>query len=334
VRGASPLDPQKKHIAMQKTSIHIVPVKPGGETHNRREKELDYVRKELSHLNESWEIDTVDKRLASIRERYTATTGQRIQKKATPIREGVAVIGENTTMEQLREFARRAEHMFGIKTIQIHIHRDEGHGSAKEWKPNLHAHLVFDWTDSQGKSLKLKRQDMAELQTLLAECLAMQRGKSSDKKHLSALQFKTASEERKVKALKSELSHLKAKKLLRDIVEGLFHPNEKKRLKNEILGLKNDNYELLQQVDRLRLDNERLSSVITELNNRMAAITDRVENRAREIKIEGERRAVTLINNLLRNKGMPEIDYRAFGEGYENAVYLRDGNSRSKGLTR
>jgi len=332
--GLRPLDPQKKCAMVKKTSIHISPVKAGCEQHNRREKELDYVRHDLSHLNETWQEDTIENRMRLIRENYTRSTGQRMQKKATPLREGVAVICENTTMEQLREFARRAEERFGIKTIQIHIHRDEGHGGVKEWKPNLHAHLVFDWTDIHGKSLKLNRQDMAELQTILAESLDMERGKSSEKKHLSALQFKVASEEARVIALKGEISHLKAQKSFFDIIEGLFHLNEKKRLKNEILGLKKENAELAGSIERLNLDNERLSSVITELNSRMAGLADRMERSAREYKVEGERRAVKLINNLLRKKGLPEIDYRAYGDGYENAVYLDDSRNRSKGLSR
>ena len=34
----------------------------------------------------------------------------------------------------------------GITPIQFHIHRDEGHydSATKEWKPNLHAYIVFD----------------------------------------------------------------------------------------------------------------------------------------------------------------------------------------------
>lgn len=317
---------------MAKTSIHIVPVKPGSEAHNRREKELDYVRKEFSHLNESWEVDSIENRLTDIRARYTATTGQRMQGKATPIREGVAVIGKDTTMEQLRVFAERLEARFGIKTFQIHIHRDEGHTAGKDWKPNLHAHLLFDWTDTQGKSIKLNRQDTAEVQTILADCLGMERGKSSDKKHLTALQYKTAAEEGKAKALRDEIGHLSVKKTFIDIVEGLFHPNEKKRLKNEILGLKNENAELLHKMEGLRLDNARLSSEVVELNTRISRLSDRLESSRREFAMEGERRAVKLINNLLQKHGLPQIDYRAYGDGYENAVYLKNPNGRTRGL--
>lgn len=35
--------------------------------------------------------------------------------------------------------------------------------------------MIFDWTDDTGKSSKLKKQDLAEMQTVLAECLSMER---------------------------------------------------------------------------------------------------------------------------------------------------------------
>ena len=63
--------------------------------------------------------------------------------------------------------------------------------NAKQWTPNLHAHVVFDWTQPNGKSVRLSRDDMAELQTIASETLGMERGVSSDRKHLSAMQYKT-----------------------------------------------------------------------------------------------------------------------------------------------
>lgn len=190
---------------MAATSINIQPIKGGSEIHNRREKALSYVREELSPLNEHHETDTVESRMAEIKARYTETTGQQMQKKATPIREGVIVIGADTKMEHLQDFAQKCEQRFGIKAFQIHIHRDEGHMNAKDWKPNLHAHIVFDWTDKGGKSIKLNRQDMSEMQTLLANSLQMDRGVSSDKKHLSALQFKTEAENARLADLGHDL---------------------------------------------------------------------------------------------------------------------------------
>ena len=188
----------------QQTSIHVQPVKGGSEQHNKREKELDYIRPELSHLNEYWEKDTQTDRLENIKSRYLKSTGQKMQSKATPIREAVVVIKSETTMEDLKRLSDAYRQRFGIDTFQIAIHKDEGYPKG-EWKPNLHAHLVFDWTNQEtGKSLKLNRQDMVEMQTITAEVLQMDRGVSSDKQHLTAQQYKSFAEEAKLKQLEEE----------------------------------------------------------------------------------------------------------------------------------
>jgi DNA repair exonuclease SbcCD ATPase subunit len=193
---------------MAKTSAHVKPITNGSEAHNRREKELYYIDETLSHLNEKWEVDSVKNRLESIRSNYTKTTGQRMQDKATPIRECVVVIDKSTTMNDLKVFSESLQERFGIKTFQIHTHLDEGHRKAKEWKPNLHAHLVFDWTDSQGKTLKLKRQDMAEMQTILSKSLKMERGESSEVKHLNAIQYKVKKQAEQIETLQQEIKTL------------------------------------------------------------------------------------------------------------------------------
>jgi hypothetical protein len=188
----------------QQTSIHVQPVKGGSEQHNKREKELDYIRPELSHLNEYWEKDTQTDRLENIKSRYLKSTGQKMQSKATPIREAVVVIKSETTMEDLKRLSDTYRQRFGIDTFQIAIHKDEGYPKG-EWKPNLHAHLVLDWTNQEtGKSLKLNRQDMVEMQTITAEVLQMDRGVSSDKQHLTAQQYKSFAEEAKLKKLEEE----------------------------------------------------------------------------------------------------------------------------------
>ena len=191
-------------MVKQQTSIHVQPVKGGSEQHNKREKELDYIRPELSHLNGYWEKDTQASRLEAIKAKYLKTTGQKMQAKATPIREAVVVIKPKTTMGDLKKLSEAYRLRFGIDTFQIAIHKDEGYPKG-EWKPNLHAHLVFDWTNQEtGKSLKLNRQDMVEMQTITAEILQMDRGVSSDKQHLSAMQYKAFAEQAKLSQLEEE----------------------------------------------------------------------------------------------------------------------------------
>ena len=201
----------------KQTSINVQPVKGGSEEHNKRKKQLDYVRKDLSHLNQYWESDTQANRLANIKALYQSKTGQKMQAKATPIREGVVVIQDSTTMADLHRLANAYRDRLGIEVFQIAIHRDEGYQNSKEWKPNLHAHLVFDWTDhNTGKSVKLNRQKMAEMQTITAEVLGMERGKSSEKKHLTAQQYKAAAEAERAKQLQEQVAELNTAKAAKE----------------------------------------------------------------------------------------------------------------------
>lgn len=193
---------------MAQTSIHFQPVRGGSEEHNKREKELDYVHKERSSMNEYWQKDSQAARLAAITQNYLQKHPRRtkLHAKATPIREAVVVIEDTTTMDDLQELAQRLQRRFGIEVFQIAIHKDEGYKNSKQQlKLNLHAHLVADWTDHEkGESIKLSRQDMAEMQTICAEVLGMERGKSSDKQHLSALQYKTKAEEKRAAVMEEE----------------------------------------------------------------------------------------------------------------------------------
>jgi hypothetical protein len=204
-------------MATKQTSVNVQPVKGGSEEHNKREKQLDYVRKDLSHLNQYWESDTQANRLANIKALYQSKTGQKMQAKATPIREGVVVIQDSTTMADLHRLADAYRDRLGIEVFQIAIHRDEGYQNSKEWKPNLHAHLVFDWTNHEtGKSVKLNRQKMAEMQTITAEVLGMERGKSSEKKHLTAQQYKAEAEAQRAEQLQEQVAALSTTKAAKE----------------------------------------------------------------------------------------------------------------------
>lgn len=217
------------------TSSHFKPALPGAEEHNERTKQLDYVRKDLSHLNQTWKADgftTVEQSRKEVAEKYKAAHGKKLPKNATPIQETVVVIKSDTTMEQLQLLAKRIEETWGFKPLAIYTHMDEGHKSkteTREWKPNLHAHIVFDTTDSKGESLKPISEKMRKsaklnwekkeaalaqkenreprqfippkswslpafdhMQDLTAECLEMERGVSSSVKHKDALEYKVS----------------------------------------------------------------------------------------------------------------------------------------------
>ena len=237
---------------MAKTSIHFDPVKSGSEIHNWRMKELDYVIKDLTQNDEHWVNPRYEgKTLADIRneiaERYHAHVGQKMQAKAVPIREAVIVIKPDTTMADLQLLAKQFENEFGIKCIQIHIHRDEGF-SKTDPDPsnlNLHAHFVADWTHDNGTSLRQNPQDTSRMQTIGAECLKMERGSSSNVKHLNAIQYK----EKKALENISSLRSLVRKSFLSKSAKTALY----EKIDQLVENLKADplNIQLQQQVEQL-----------------------------------------------------------------------------------
>lgn len=203
---------------MAATSIHIKPCKIGSaERHNRRLKELFNVRPELSYKNDFWQIDqSLQERFDEIKALVKEKTGRKMQAKATPLHEGVVVIEEGTTMAQLKELARRFQERFGFQTIQIAIHKDEGHFDEEgTWKPNLHAHMVFDWYNHDtGKSIRTTRADASKMQDICAEVLGMERGVASDKVHQDIAEFRV-----KAKLREAEEAERRAARAKRDQLE-------------------------------------------------------------------------------------------------------------------
>lgn len=102
-------------------------------------------------------------------------------------------IKDDTTLEDLLRYARMVEDRWGIKALQIHLHKDEGHyetpGKESSWKPNYHAHIIWDWMDYEtGKSFKLDADDMSGMQDMVAEALDMERGQKKSESGLDHLE--------------------------------------------------------------------------------------------------------------------------------------------------
>ena len=264
---------------MAKTSINIKPCNIGSsEAHNRRtaeylaniRKEKFYIRTDLIAGNEAWVspdfseatlTDRYNKIAAMVkektgramqtndRERVNKKTGKvTIVRGSTPLKEGVVVIKEDTTMEQLRKFCKVCNERWGVTALQVFIHRDEGHygipGDNATWKPNLHAHIVWDWMNHDtGKSCKLDEKAMCEMQTVLAECLEMERGISKEvtgKEYLERTDFILAKQKQEAERVKIEkeaaLAAKEEAKTERRHIEGENKAKEKYRqsLDNDI----------------------------------------------------------------------------------------------------
>ncbi len=204
-----------------------------------------YVVSELSADNEQWinpnfgtpELQT---HYDNIKRMVKEKTGRAMQEKererkgkngkiikvagCSPIREGVLLIRADTTLADVREFGEECQRRWGITPLQIFLHKDEGHWlgekpdaedkesfqvGGKWFKPNYHAHIVFDWMNHDtGKSRKLNDEDMAKMQTLASDILMMERGQSKNvtgKEHLERNDFiieKQKAELQRIEAIK------------------------------------------------------------------------------------------------------------------------------------
>ena len=188
-----------------------------------------YVVPELSTDNEQWvnpDFGTTELRAHydNIKRMVKEKTGRAMQEKererkgrngkiikvagCSPIREGVLLIRADTTLADVRKFGEECQRRWGIIPLQIFLHKDEGHwlGGQPEaedresfqiggrwFKPNYHAHIVFDWMNHEtGKSQKLNDEDMTEMQSLASDILLMERGQSkavTGKEHLERNDF-------------------------------------------------------------------------------------------------------------------------------------------------
>ncbi|MDR1884407.1 MAG: mobilization protein [Prevotella sp.] len=232
----------------QQTSDHIKPCNIGqSEEHNKRtpeylahiNKEKIYLRLDLMADNESWtapQMEGMDLKAYydSIAAMVKEKTGRALQTKertrvdkktgrvtkvngSSPIRESVVVCNEDTTIEELRWYCDACRDKWGITALQIHLHRDEGHYLNPDktgWKPNYHAHIVWDWMNHEtGKSCKLDRDDMSLMQDMVAEALSMERGKSkaeTGSKHLERNDYIVARQKKESEQAKAEYERLQA----------------------------------------------------------------------------------------------------------------------------
>ena len=188
-----------------------------------------YVVSKLSTDNEQWvnpDFGTTELRTHydNIKRMVKEKTGRAMQEKererkgkngkiikvagCSPIREGVLLIRADTTLADVHKFGEECKQRWGIIPLQIFLHKDEGHWlsgqpeaedresfqiDGKWFKPNYHAHIVFDWMNHDtGKSCKLNDEDMTEMQSLASDILLMERGQSkteTGKEHLERNDF-------------------------------------------------------------------------------------------------------------------------------------------------
>ncbi len=302
-----------------KASVHVKPCNIAqSERHNRRDveyiKSLDpkklYVRLDLSKNNSSYVAPemkgvTLQEHLESIRVMVKQKTGRsmqekdveytdkngkvRVRKGCSPIRECVVVINEDTRIKALLRFTRMVETRWGIKALQVHLHRDEGHyeipGDDSTWKPNYHAHIIWDWMDhTTGKSIKLDADDMSAMQDMVAEALDMERGVKKSETgldHLERNDFILQKQEKEKKRLETEKRKIQSE---RDIAKNQARQatEEKTKAEKKAQEAMNLASKALQEKDeadkKAKAAKAELSSVESKVTEKQSEI-DRLEQR-------------------------------------------------------
>ena len=296
-----------------KASEHIKPCNISqSERHNRRDADyiaslnpaMLYIRKDLAHLNEVYvapdmEGVSLQQHYDDIRVMVKQKTGramqekdvkftdkkgkQRIRQGCSPIREGVVNIKPDTTMEDLLRYAERVHERWGIRALQIHIHKDEGHyedtNDPASWEPNYHAHIIWDWMDHDtGKSFKLNAEDMSAIQDLVAETLDMQRGQKKSETgidHLERNDFIILKQENKKKQLQEE-----AKKAIAEKEEANA---EVEAAKTEVADLWKE-HDYLTSANRTKVErSNRLDLDIRTKTNRSQSLDCTIEAKKQEV---------------------------------------------------
>ena len=296
-----------------KASEHIKPCNIAqSERHNRRDADyiaslnpaMLYIRKDLTHLNEVYvapdmEGVSLQQHYDDIRIMVKQKTGramqekdvkftdkkgkQRVRQGCSPIREGVVNIKPDTTMEDLLRYVERVHERWGIRAIQIHIHKDEGHyedtNDPASWEPNYHAHIIWDWMDHDtGKSFKLNAEDMSAIQDLVAETLDMQRGQKKSETgidHLERNDFIIQKQESKKKQLQEETKKVLAEK---EEVE-----TEVEAAKTEVADLWKE-HDYLTSANRTKVErSNRLDLDIRNKTNRSQSLDDTIEAKKQEV---------------------------------------------------
>lgn len=112
-------------------------------------------------------------------QKYTNRTGKKLHPSTITHLSAVVNLNAHHRMKDLQKISDHLEKKFGTKVFQMAIHRDEGHiDSNGKVQKNYHAHIEFLGLDNEGKAIKrtLKRRQLIELQTEVAQLLNMKRG--------------------------------------------------------------------------------------------------------------------------------------------------------------
>lgn len=199
---------------------------------------------------------------------YTERTGQKVQTSEDKMRWSAVInLNEKHTLKDVQKLSDKLCKEYGWQEIQIAIHRDEGHidKETKETKYNDHAHIEFFMLDKQG-IFQFKKRDfgikkMEEMQTLVANELGMERGKSKTITKTERLEHKQYKQQQKEIEKALEVEKYKFKEMQKAISSSSLSSEEKKELHKE-------NSKLRKLVEDKDVDIETKNKKIQELTQK------------------------------------------------------------------
>lgn len=152
-----------------------------------------------------------DKIKKVLQDNYQKSTGQKPQPKTQYFKEAVINTDKHITKDHFDRLNTTLKDKFGIKLCDVAHHKDEGYiNDNGEPEINYHAHLVFINADLKtGKTIRWDKTKLRELQTVVADCLDMERGQDkriSKTKRLEHSEYKKHII--KVKELEKQISEL------------------------------------------------------------------------------------------------------------------------------
>ena len=311
------------------SSIHFEGVKENSEGHNKRlNQNLDYIYDDLSYLNSNIifpeNIDfgvTNSEHIKFLQEIVKTKTGRKAQAKSHMLQEGVFNFSEHHTDKEIQHGIQDFCTRMKLVPIRLSIHRDEGR---KKLNPdgtrnmNLHAHLTVEWVNREtGKSHRWSKETASECQTVLAECLGMERGELKSKTgliHLDALAYKVQAQANELQLKEQEQKQINEK--IQKEKQNVTETNEK--LKQE----KARNNQLENEIKKLT---EKLESDLKESNAKISnlrgqkSIIDAETGKLLEVENKWLKTAENAIDRLF------EIRNSTYGQILVEGLSSKDG---------
>jgi hypothetical protein len=234
-----------------------------------------------------------------LKQKYTNSVGQKPQKNTEFFKEAVFNTSEKTTKEHIKKMCVALKKEFNITVINVAHHKDEGRivdtvdekgNKNSKIKVNFHAHLIFLNVDREtGKSLRLKKADLVKMQTVVAECLELERGERGSKTvRLSSKQYKQERAKDDILLKNQEDRALnEARKLMQSHIISIKKNNDLKILEKDNIINKKEKVinELSQLNDELIDENVLLKDKNNELESMFKALgLDEYKNVIKESK--------------------------------------------------